>query len=86
VSSLEPFRFLHTGDLHPDSPVEGLSPEAPSEVLAIPRGATNAAWGNVVDAAIERRVDFIHQVIDFTCHAWTAELLDPDGHRTVAVA
>jgi len=27
-----------------------------------------------------------HQVIYFTCHAWTAELLDPDGTRTVALA
>jgi exonuclease SbcD len=59
VSSLEPFRFLHTGDLHLDSPVEGLSAEAPSEVLAILRGATTAAWGNVVGAAIEHRVDFV---------------------------
>jgi exonuclease SbcD len=59
VSSLEPFRFLHTGDLHLDSPVEGLSAEAPSEVLAILRGATTAAWGNVVGAAIEHQVDFV---------------------------
>ncbi|MDQ3688612.1 MAG: AAA family ATPase [Chloroflexota bacterium] len=27
-----------------------------------------------------------HQVIYFTCHAWTAELLDPEGARTVALA
>ncbi|CAN5377096.1 hypothetical protein BH24CHL10_BH24CHL10_05370 [soil metagenome] len=27
-----------------------------------------------------------HQVIYFTCHAWTAELLDPEGTRTVALA
>jgi exonuclease SbcD len=59
VSSLESFRFLHTGDLHLDSPVEGLSAEAPSEVLAILRGATTAAWGNVVGAAIKHQVDFV---------------------------
>ncbi len=27
-----------------------------------------------------------HQVLYFTCHAWTAELLDPDGGRTLALA
>jgi len=25
-------------------------------------------------------------VIYFTCHAWTAELLDPEATRTVALA
>ncbi|MEO7296256.1 MAG: DNA repair exonuclease [Candidatus Limnocylindria bacterium] len=59
MSSLEPFRFLHTGDLHLDSPVEGLSAEAPPEILAVLRGATTAAWRNVVGAAIEHKVDFV---------------------------
>jgi uncharacterized protein YhaN len=26
-----------------------------------------------------------HQVLYFTCHPWTAELLDPDGGRTLAL-
>jgi uncharacterized protein YhaN len=26
-----------------------------------------------------------HQVVYFTCHRWTAEMLDPDGGRTVAL-
>ena len=59
MSSLEPFRFLHTGDLHLDSPVEGLSAEAPPELLAILRRATTDAWHNVVAAATEDRVDFV---------------------------
>ncbi|MGQ0606889.1 MAG: metallophosphoesterase family protein [Chloroflexota bacterium] len=59
MPSLESFRFLHTGDLHLDSPVEGLSAEAPPEVLAVLRGATSAAWRNVVSAGIEHRVDFV---------------------------
>jgi DNA repair exonuclease SbcCD nuclease subunit len=58
VSSLAPFRFLHTGDLHLDSPVGGLSAEAPPEVLTLLRGATTEAWRRVVRAAIEHRVDF----------------------------
>ena len=59
MSSLEPFRFLHTGDLHLDSPVEGLSAEAPPEVLALLRRATTDAWHNVVEVAIRQRVDFV---------------------------
>jgi DNA repair exonuclease SbcCD nuclease subunit len=59
VSSLESFRFLHTGDLHLDSPVEGLSSEAPPEVLALLRGATTAAWRGVVHVAIANGVDFV---------------------------
>jgi exonuclease SbcD len=59
VSSLEPFRFLHTGDLHLDSPLQGLSAEAPPDVLSILRRATTDAWRNVVHTAIDERVDFV---------------------------
>ena len=59
MSSLEPFRFLHTGDLHLDSPLEGLSAEAPPDVLSILRGATTDAWRNVVSTALDERVDFM---------------------------
>ena len=57
--SIRPFRFLHTGDLHLDSPVEGLSSEAPPDVLALLRGATTEAWRGVVRAALEHEVDFV---------------------------
>ena len=59
MSRPEPFRFLHTGDLHLDSPLEGLSAEAPPEVLAVLRSATIDAWRNVVRLAIEEAVDFV---------------------------
>ena len=59
MPSLEPLRFLHTGDLHLDSPVGGLSAEAPPEVLALLRGATTEAWQRVVRTALEERVDFV---------------------------
>ncbi|MGH2781891.1 MAG: metallophosphoesterase family protein, partial [Thermoleophilaceae bacterium] len=52
-------RFLHTGDLHLDSPVEGLSTEAPPEVLRVLRGATTDAWRAVVRTALEEAVDFV---------------------------
>ncbi|MGI8657174.1 MAG: metallophosphoesterase family protein, partial [Candidatus Limnocylindria bacterium] len=59
MSSLEPFRFLHTGDLHLDSPIEGLSAEAPPDVLAELRAATTGAWHNIVALALRERVDFV---------------------------
>ncbi|HEX7068022.1 MAG TPA: DNA repair exonuclease [Candidatus Limnocylindria bacterium] len=59
MSSLEPFRFLHTGDLHLDSPLEGLSAQAPPDVLAVLRSATIDAWRNVVRTALDERVDFV---------------------------
>lgn len=57
--SFLPFRFLHTGDLHLDSPLEGLSAEAPAGVLPVLRNATTDAWRNVVRLAIKERVDFV---------------------------
>ena len=59
MSSLEPFRFLHTGDLHLDSPVTGLTAEAPPEVLATLRRATTDAWRAIVRLAQGERVDFV---------------------------
>jgi exonuclease SbcD len=59
VPSIEPFTFLHTGDLHLDSPFQGLSAEAPPEVLSLLRSATTDAWRSVVRTAIEAHVDFV---------------------------
>ena len=59
MPSIEPFSFLHTGDLHLDSPFRGLSAEAPPEVLAHLRSATTDAWRSVVRTAIEAHVDFV---------------------------
>lgn len=59
MSPIEPFRFLHTGDLHLDSPVTGLTSEAPPEVLGVLRNATTNAWRAVVRTALEEHVDFV---------------------------
>jgi len=59
VPSVEPFRFLHTGDLHLDSPIEGLSAEAPPAILGALRDATTQAWRNIVRTAIDESVDFV---------------------------
>ncbi|HEX3993273.1 MAG TPA: DNA repair exonuclease [Acetobacteraceae bacterium] len=52
------FRFLHCADLHLDSPLRGLEadPDAPVDKI---RGATREALHNLVNFAIEQRVDFV---------------------------
>jgi exonuclease SbcD len=52
------FRFLHTGDLHLDSPFVGLSTEAPESVLAALRESTLNSWAVIVELALSERVDF----------------------------
>ncbi len=59
MPSIKPFRFLHTGDLHLDSPFEGVSADAPPEVLRLLRWATTEAWRNVVRAALREQVEFV---------------------------
>ncbi|MDP6444990.1 MAG: DNA repair exonuclease [Pirellulaceae bacterium] len=73
------FRFIHTADLHIDSPLKGLDalPGAPAERL---RKATRTSCERVIDLALEENVDFV--VIagdlfdgrwpDATTGAWTA--------------
>jgi DNA repair exonuclease SbcCD nuclease subunit len=51
-------KFLHCSDLHVDSPLLGLEryPGAPVEEI---RSSTRKAFDNLVDAAIENKVDFV---------------------------
>lgn len=51
-------RFIHTADIHLDSPLRGLSiyPDAPAERL---RTATRDALQNLVTVAIDEQVDFL---------------------------
>jgi predicted phosphodiesterase len=52
------FRFLHAADVHLDSPMRGLEadPDAPAHLL---RGASRAAFRNLIDMALEERVAFV---------------------------
>ena len=52
------FRFLHTADIHLDSPLKGLEihEDAPVETI---RGATRRAFDNLIDLAIEEKIDFV---------------------------
>lgn len=52
------FRFLHAADIHLDSPLHGLARYEGLPVEEI-RGATRAAFDNLVARAIEEAVDFV---------------------------
>ena len=53
------FRFVHTGDLHLDSPFVGLTTEAPSNIVAALRESTITAWDNIVALALDEKADFL---------------------------
>lgn len=50
------FTFLHAADLHLDSPLKGLDPDAPADRI---RRATRDALVNLVDFAREKQVAFV---------------------------
>ena len=52
------FKFIHAADLHLDSPLRGLSryESAPAESI---RDACRRAFENLVELAIEEKVDFV---------------------------
>lgn len=52
------FKFLHTADIHLDSPLRGLESHDDAPVDEI-RGATRRAFDNLIDLAIEEEVDFL---------------------------
>jgi DNA repair protein SbcD/Mre11 len=55
---LESFRFIHTGDIHLDSPLKGLSGQQGAAAERI-RTATRVAFDNLVSQAIEEQVAFV---------------------------
>jgi exonuclease SbcD len=55
---LESFRFIHTGDIHLDSPLKGLSGQQGAAAERI-RTAARVAFDNLVSHAIEEQVAFV---------------------------
>lgn len=53
------FRFIHTADLHLDSPFRGISGRAPESVFRRLRDSTLTAFDRVVRLCIDESVDFI---------------------------
>lgn len=52
------FRFIHTADIHLDSPLKGLETHEDAPVEEI-RGATRRALDNLIDLAIEEEINFV---------------------------
>ena len=55
---MHPFRFIHTADLHLDSPFKGLSEIAPALQSAL-RDATFQAFENIITLCLKRKVTFL---------------------------
>ena len=55
---MQSFRFIHTGDIHLDSPLKGLSGQEGAAADRI-RTATRTAFENLISQAIEDEVDFV---------------------------
>ena len=51
-------KFIHTADIHLDSPLKGLEAHEDAPVEEI-RGATRRAFDNLIDLTIEEEVDFV---------------------------
>lgn len=58
MEQIHMFRFIHTADIHLDSPLKGIESHEDAPVEEI-RGATRRALDNLIDLAIEEEVDFI---------------------------
>ena len=63
------FRFIHTADIHIDSPLRGLEAHEDAPVDEI-RGATRRAFENLIDFGINEAVDFILIVGDLYDGDW----------------
>ncbi|MGD9656427.1 MAG: exonuclease SbcCD subunit D [Methylocystis sp.] len=55
---MQSFRFIHTGDIHLDSPLKGVSGQQGAAAERI-RTATRVAFDNLVGQAIEEQADFM---------------------------
>ena len=69
ISGKHMVRFLHTADIHLDSPLKGLESHEDAPVEQI-RGATRRAFDNCVELAIEEAVDFLLIVGDLYDVDW----------------
>lgn len=82
------FTFIHCGDLHLDSPFEGIQAAAP-EIAAVLREATFQAFDGVMDLALEAGADFLivtGDVYDGEDRSLRAQLRFRDALRKAAGA
>lgn len=83
------FRFVHTGDLHLDSPFVGLTTIAPPAISQVLREATLQSWANIIRLAIEERADFLlvaGDAFEHASHTLRGQLRFRDGLAELARA
>lgn len=85
---MRPFSFIHTADLHLDSPFSGLR-RLDDQIASLFRDATFRAFDNVVDLALDKKVDFLlvaGDVYDASDRSLRAQLKFADGLDKLAQA
>jgi DNA repair exonuclease SbcCD nuclease subunit len=83
---MKSFSFIHTADLHLDSPFTGLR-QVDGAVASLIKDATFRAFDNVVDLALAKKVDFFlvaGDVYDATDRSLRAQLKFADGLKKLA--
>jgi DNA repair exonuclease SbcCD nuclease subunit len=85
---MKSFSFIHTADLHLDSPFRGLR-QMDGEIADLLKDATFRAFDNVVELALKNKVDFLlvaGDVYDAADRSLRAQLKFADGLKKLAVA
>jgi DNA repair exonuclease SbcCD nuclease subunit len=85
---MRPFSFIHTADLHLDSPFTGLR-QVDGAVASLIKDATFRAFDKVVDLALGHKVDFLlvaGDVYDASDRSLRAQLKFADGLKKLALA
>ncbi len=85
---MKPFSFIHTADLHLDSPFKGIS-EISSEISSDLTEATFNAFHQIIDLCIEKQVDFlliVGDVYDGADRSLRAQLRFRDGLKRLSEA
>ena len=85
---MKDFSFVHTADLHLDSPFSGLR-QVDGEMAGLLKDATFKAFDQVVDLALGNKVDFLlvaGDVYDSSERSLRAQLRFADGLKRLADA
>ena len=85
---MKSFSFIHTADLHLDSPFSGLR-QVDGEIADFLKDATFRAFDNVVELALKNKVDFLlvaGDIYDAADRSLRAQLKFADGLKKLAVA
>lgn len=83
---MKPFSFVHTADLHLDSPFKGVS-EVNEEISLELTEATFKAFNNIIDLCIEKQVKFLliaGDIYDGTDRSLRAQLRFRDGIKRLS--